>query len=137
MPSLVPFIFRQTNLTPAQDCLPDKLSVLLDDIAEFMQIVDTSGGEINTGSLQPSPEDVGKPWIREDTLGAPLGLWQSFNGVYHPLGFVVGMQMDIHATDPEIAELRPGWFLADGLNQTEDRSGEFTGSRKIIEYRGF
>ena len=139
MPRLVPFIFRTTNLTPAQDCIPDKLSVLLSEIEEFMQIVDTSGGEVNTGSLTPSPEDAGKPWIREDVNGAPLGLWQSFNGVYHPMGFVVGMQIQIHEPvgSPVITELQPPWFLANGSNNTEDRTAENTVDHTFIEFRGF
>ena len=126
------FLFRKRNLLPAEECIPSNLNDLLDFLEDALELINLeSGSNVNLGTNQPGPDDVDLPWIRTDLDGPPAGLYQFYQGQWRNMGFTVGMQMMFHGTT---AEILPPWFIADGLNGTEN----LTGTGELwIEYRGF
>lgn len=137
MARFIPFIFRRTEITPAEDCIPDKLNQLLDILEATIEIVDAgSGDSVNIGPTTPSPDNTGKPWIRDDRNGVPFGLWQYHDNEWRNMGFKVGDQMWFHGPAEFIVQ---PWFLADGTHQTSDRSGAFDAVNDVYiqEFRGF
>lgn len=131
------YIFRVASTTPSDDCVPDKYSTLLKNLERDIEITDAGQGDsVNIGATTPSAANRGKPWIRRDRNGAPFGLWQFFRNAWVNMGFTVGDQIWYHGEPGDIAE---PWFLADGNNNTLNRSADFDVANKLYikEFRGF